>query len=139
MSIPLEGGCQCGAVRYRATAEPTMVALCHCSMCRRSSGAPMLGWAMFEADRVEFTGERRVEHASSADARRGFCGRCGTGLSFTADYLPGLIDLTLGSFDDPARLPPHFHYWDGERLPWLGIADGLPRHREFPPMESEPV
>lgn len=139
MSIAYEGGCQCGAVRYRVQGEPTMVALCHCTMCRRATGAPAVGWAMFDADLVEFMHDRPADYASSPDARRGFCARCGTSLSFTADYLPGLIDLTLGSLDEPARLPPQFHYWEAERLPWLGIADGLPRHREFPPMAPEPA
>lgn len=46
---------------------------------------------------------------------------------------PGLIDITIGSLDDPARVAPTFHYWESRRLPWLLIDDRLPRHAEFPP------
>ena len=130
---PLEGGCQCGAIRYRIHGEPVMAALCHCTMCRRANAAPVVAWAMVEQDRIEFTQAPTV-YESSPGARRGFCGRCGTPISFSADYLPGLVDVTIGSLDEPARVAPAFHYWDAERLPWLRIDDGLPRHREFPPM-----
>ena len=128
-----EGGCQCGAIRYRAAGEPMLAALCHCVMCRRASAAPMTAWAMYQESQVTFLKERPATHASSAEARRGFCARCGTQVCFTATFLPGLIDLTIGSFDAPETLPPTLHYWDSKRLPWLQVADGLPRYPEFPP------
>ena len=70
---------------------------------------------------------------SSPGARRGFCPACGTQISFTADSIPGLIDLTIGSLDDPASVPPAMHSWNSRRLPWFDLADDLPRHAEFPP------
>ena len=130
----LSGGCQCGGVRYVARGKPGMVALCHCSMCRRANAAPMVAWAMFEADEVEFVEGKPAQFASSPGARRGFCGHCGTQICFTADFLPGLIDITVGSLDAPERLAPELHYWDAERLPWVAIADGLPRHDGTPPV-----
>lgn len=130
----LEGGCQCGAVRYRLAGEPVMAAVCHCSMCRRASAAPLLAWAMFRDEQVAFEGTVS-SYASSPGAQRGFCAHCGTPISFRADYLPGMVDITIGSLDRPEAIPPSFHYWDAERLPWVHLADGLPRHREFPPME----
>jgi len=129
------GGCQCGQVRYQADGEPVLVALCHCSMCRRAHAAPMVAWAMYAQEQVRFTEGQPARYASSAAAQRGFCAGCGTQISFTADYIPGLIDLTVGSFDQPENLPPAFHYWESERLPWLKSDDGLPRHAEFPPQE----
>jgi hypothetical protein len=128
------GGCQCGQVRYRASGEPIVVALCHCSMCRRANAAPAVAWAMFSQDQVTFEGEAK-RYRSSPSAMRGFCAECGTQLSFTAEYIPGLIDLTVGSFDNPESLPPALHYWDSKRLPWVKFADELPRHAEFPPFE----
>jgi hypothetical protein len=129
------GGCQCGKVRYEASGEPIVVAMCHCTTCRRANAAPAVAWAMFSADQVRFTADNRQIYQSSQPARRGFCATCGTQISFTADYIPGLIDLTVGSFDKPESLPPSLHYWDSKRLPWVEFADALPRHAEFPPFE----
>lgn len=129
----LAGGCQCGAVRYEARGEPVMVALCHCSMCRRAHAAPAVAWIMFQQDQVRFVSGKPKEYASSAEARRGFCAACGTQLSFTASFLPGLVDLTVGSLDHPDRVQPQFHYWDSARLPWVRFADDLPRHPQLPP------
>jgi len=128
-----EGGCQCGAIRYRAEGEPLMAALCHCAMCRRASAAPAVAWAMYPQAQVTFIRGEPTAYASSAEARRGFCSRCGTPLCFTATFLPGLIDITIGSLDAPEALAPTLHYWDSKRLPWLHIADDLPRYAEFPP------
>jgi hypothetical protein len=89
---------------------------------------------MFAQDQVRFEGEPK-SYRSSATATRGFCAECGTQISFTAEYIPGLIDLTVGSFDYPESLPPALHYWDSKRLPWVNFADELPRHAEFPPFE----
>lgn len=130
----LEGGCQCGAVRYRVRGEPVMAALCHCTMCRRANAAPAVAWAMFAQEQVSFVAGTPAEYASSAEGRRGFCGRCGTPLSFRADYLPGLIDLTVGSLDRPEAIAPQFHYWTSRQLPWLHVADDLPAYPEFPPL-----
>ncbi|AMO21712.1 GFA family protein [Ramlibacter solisilvae] len=129
----LEGGCQCGAVRYRITGLPVMAALCHCAMCRRANAAPAVAWAMYQESQVEFTGSGPKFHESSPGCRRGFCANCGSQISFVADYIPGLIDITIGSLDDPAQVEPTFHYWESKRLPWLHLSDGLPRFPEFPP------
>jgi hypothetical protein len=127
-----EGGCQCGALRYRVRGEPMVAALCHCSMCRRASAAPAVAWAMFAEDHFEMDGSPAV-YESSPGRRRSFCGRCGTQLLFTADFLVGMVDVTIGSLDDPAGLPPTLHYWESRRVAWLQITDGLPRYAEFPP------
>jgi hypothetical protein len=131
----LEGGCQCGAVRYRINGDPVMAALCHCSMCRRANAAPAVAWAMYQESQVVFPAGAATLYESSPGARRGFCARCGTQISFTADYIPGLIDITIGSLDDPARVEPALHYWESKRLPWMHLADALPRYPEFPPQE----
>jgi hypothetical protein len=129
MSTPVyEGGCQCGAVRYRAQGEPSSVEYCHCSMCRRSAGAPVVVWATFPSADVTFPAGRPRRYASSAGAQRGFCARCGTQLTFQSDDQPEQIDLTVGSLDAPERLPPRHHLFEADRVPWLELADGLPRY-----------
>ena len=129
----LKGGCQCGAVRYKTLGEPTIVAICHCTMCRRACAAPVVAWAMFRQAQVRFTSSAVTTYGSSVEAQRGFCASCGTQICFTASYIPGLIDLTVGSFDSPDALPPTLHYWTSQQLPWVKFDDGLPRHAEFPP------
>lgn len=132
--VKLEGGCQCGAVRYRVSGAPVMAAICHCSMCRRANAAPAVAWAMFQEPQVVFTGVRPRQYASSGEGQRGFCETCGTPICFTAAYMPGLIDLTIGSMDQPEAVTPRFHYWHSRHLAWAEFADTLPRHPEFPPM-----
>jgi hypothetical protein len=136
MSDPrLVGGCQCGAVRHAISGTPLMTALCHCSTCRRATGAPAVAWAMFKDEQVAFAGRRPAEYRSSPEAKRGFCGACGTPISFTASYIPGLIDITIGSLDRPDALAPALHYWDSKRLPWMAFAGDLPKYPEFPPAD----
>lgn len=129
-----EGGCQCGAVRYRATGHPVMTAMCHCSMCRRANAAPAVAWAMFHEAQVAFVKGTLTTYRSSSEARRGFCPACGTQISFSAEYIPGLIDITIGSLDRPEEVVPSLHYWDSKRLPWVRFADDLPKFPEFPPV-----
>ena len=74
---------------------------------------------------------------SSEEASRGFCEACGTQISFAATYIPGLIDLTIGSMDQPDSVVPGFHYWHSEHLAWAEFADDLPRHAGFPPMAGD--
>ncbi len=91
---------------------------------------------MFEESQVSFTKSRPKAYISSPGARRGFCGICGTQICFTAAYIPGLIDITIGSLDQPGSVKPELHYWHSEHLAWVEFADGLPRHPQFPPMDE---
>lgn len=90
---------------------------------------------MYHESQVVFVAGSLKTFASSPEARRGFCSACGTQISFSADFLPNLIDLSIGSFDRPESVVPTLHYWDSKRLPWVQFADDLPRFPEFPPME----
>jgi len=109
-------------------------ALCHGSMCRRERSAPAVAWVMYRENQVAFSKDDRGLHASPAEARRGFCRHCGTQISFTASFIPGLIDLPTGSLDRPEEVSPALHYWGSRRLPWLKIEDRLPRYPELPPV-----
>ena len=73
-SIP--GGCHCGAVRYEVKGETLTHALCHCRDCRRSAGAPMVGWTMYRAEAVKVTkGVPKVYGPHSPDDAV-FCCNC---------------------------------------------------------------
>jgi hypothetical protein len=129
----IEGGCQCGAVRYSISGKPVMAAICHCTMCRRAHAAPAVAWAMYQQGQVTFTKAQPKAFASSPEAKRSFCEVCGTQISFTASFLPGLIDITVGSLDNPETVKPTLHYWHSKHLSWAEFADTLPRHPELPP------
>ena len=131
--MDLTGGCHCGAVRYKVVGVPQHVALCHCSDCRKSSGAPMVAWAAFsEADFTVTAGEL-VTFNSSGSALRSFCGKCGTGLVYrNADFLPGIVDIQSATLDDPDALPPGAHIQTAERLNWMESAHSLPAFERFP-------
>lgn len=131
--MTLTGGCHCGAVRYSVAGEPQHVALCHCADCRKSAGAPMVGWAAFaEADLTVTQGDLTT-HNSSGSAMRSFCPRCGTGLFYrNAEFLPGIVDVQSVTLDDPDALPPQIHIQVAESIGWMKDQDQLPRFERFP-------
>jgi hypothetical protein len=96
-------------------------------MCRRASGAPVVMWVTFERATVEFTRGGPAWRRSSDFAERAFCRDCGSALAWRRDG-SDLIDLTIGTFDHPEELPPRDHIWTANAIPWLRIADDLPRH-----------
>lgn len=132
----MEGGCHCGAVRYETSGEAITHALCHCSDCRRHSGAPVVGWAMFPEGQVRTTKGSLKAYSSSEHGLREFCADCGTGLFYrNAQMLPGIIDIQTGTLDDPDQLPARCHIQTAERVSWMADAHGLPSFERFPPHE----
>jgi hypothetical protein len=132
MSEPVyEGGCLCGAVRYRARGPVLSAPYCHCTICRRASGAPVVAWGTFTAAGFAFTAGVPARYASSATATRQFCPRCGSALTFQFHDRPEEIDVTLATLDDPAAVAPTHHTFVADRLPWLRLADDLPRYPGF--------
>jgi hypothetical protein len=125
-----EGGCRCGAVAFRARAEPTVVVYCHCRDCRRSSGAPISLWVGYRSERVELTRGEPTLYESSPGVRRSFCGTCGSPISFEDKRLAGETYLPGGVFDDPEAFEPEAHDWASRRLRWFDVPDGLPRYEK---------
>ncbi|MCH7888914.1 MAG: GFA family protein [Proteobacteria bacterium] len=126
-----EGGCLCGAVRYRVAGAARWVGHCHCQSCRRACGAPVVTWAGFAEERFKVTQGALACFASSPGVTRSFCARCGTPLTFVAERYPGEVHVTVGSLDRPGEFPPASHVWASERISWLHLADDLPRHPRF--------
>ena len=128
----LKGRCHCGSVTYEMPAQTIHLALCHCTDCRRASGAPMVTWAMVPTDQVKIEGATRV-YASSEDGRRHFCEACGTGLFYTNEAVfPGLIDVQTATLDDPGALQPTAHIQVAERISWMATAHELPTFERYP-------
>ncbi len=131
-----DGGCLCGAVRYRAEGAPLLVEYCHCSMCRRAAGAPVVAWADFPRERFRILQGAPARYASSQGVWRSFCGACGSQLTFQRGESPPKITLTVASLDEPQALAPRHHIFAADALPWLELADALPRHpQQLPPEE----
>ncbi len=124
------GGCLCGAVRYQARGEPVGVAHCHCQSCRRATGGAVATWAGFPMDRVEVIAGEIARYASSPGVERGFCGTCGSPLSYQGAAFGTDIYLTIGSFDEPGALPPTSHTFTEERIPWLHVDENLTQSPE---------
>ena len=124
MIEPITGGCFCGAVRYRATGLPYNLTHCHCVNCRKLSAAPFVTWASFPVMEFEFVQGQPAVLASSEQALRRFCDRCGTPLTFQLKL--DEIDVTVCSFDQPEQVLPADHTWTTRQLPWIQLADGLP-------------
>jgi hypothetical protein len=127
----ITGGCLCGAVRYRATAAPERVGICHCLDCRKTGGSIFAVLAAFPAERVTITGETRASPAGRPPARR-FCPRCGSPV-LSHDEGSGEIEIHVGSFDEPGRVVPGYELWIGRREPWLPEIPGLVRYRHDRP------
>ena len=126
------GRCHCGAISYASEGEPEHHALCHCIVCRRWSGAPMVGWIAFGADRVTIEGEL-VAYRSSEHGVREFCGSCGTGLFYrNAAFLPGIVDIHSGTLDDYAGNPPGAQIMVKDRVGWMDEVEQLPRFETYP-------
>lgn len=118
------GGCLCGAVRYRADADPHYASYGHCGMCRKASGAPFVGFVEFPKGAVAWTEGTPAAYQSSPGVVRRFCARCGSALTFEAD---GIVFMTQGSLDAPERVSFDCHTYTQSKLPGMDLADGLPR------------
>ena len=126
----MHGGCFCGAIRYEANAPSFHETNCHCSICRRTSGAPFVAW--FSVPKASFrllTG-KPTRFRSSAQGTRSFCSSCGTPLTCELDEFPDEIDVTLCSLDHAEALAPKDHTRTSSQLPWIKLADGLPSYHE---------
>ena len=131
-----EGGCVCGALRYRAGGAPLRVTVCHCTWCQRRTGSAFGVSAVFEATRVELHGPARLyRHQSDESARwleLHFCSTCGTHVGFTLEWVPGIFALNAGSFDEPRWLDPgvqDFRYvYLRSAQCWSTVPEGVQRY-----------
>jgi hypothetical protein len=136
MKLPLEGGCLCGGVRYRIGAAPGHADYCHCRMCQRATGAPVVAWLTVVSGAFAWTAGEPAVYRSSQQAERLFCPRCGSQLAFRDLADPDHLDVTLASLDDPEAVRPSYHIWTSSRIGWFEVADELPRYPERGPGSS---
>jgi len=131
-----EGGCLCGALRFRADDRPIATGYCHCSLCRRSTGAPVLAWASFPVAVFAYTKGSPAIYESSARGHREFCKLCGTQICYRETDAATTVDLNVGCMDDPSAFAPQYHIYTKDRIGWFDTADDLPRYAESEPDAS---
>lgn len=120
------GGCRCGAITFEASSEPFYTSYCHCSDCRRASGAPVAAFVGFLTSDVTFQGERPSTYGKHP-IKRSFCPTCGAPLAYSDARIEHQIFFMLGAMDHPERYPPSVHGYVSEELPFFHLNDGLPR------------
>ena len=142
-----EGGCTCGAVRYRMESKPMIVHCCHCTWCQRETGASFALNAMIEADRVTLLqGEPElVATPSNSGGGQDICRCPKCHIAVWSNY-PGAGDkvnfIRIGTLDEAHRLPPDIHIYTSTKQPWVVIPEGMSavdeyyRRSEYWPAES---
>ncbi len=124
---PAEGGCLCGAIRYRVSGDPVAATLCHCADCRRASGGTNVAWVVFERAALEWLGGEPLAYASSPGIHWLHCQACGSLVGYRRASRPDHVDITTGTLDDPGRFPPDVEIWVGEKIDWEALHPDLPK------------
>lgn len=131
-----EGGCACGAIRFRVNGQMMGVGVCHCRDCQKASGGPPNYVALAPNEAFELLRGRPRFHISRGDSgaevKRAFCPDCGSPLwSVPADapFMP----IKLGALDDSSDLSPALHLYVASAAPWHLLHDGVPRFDKMPP------
>lgn len=123
-----KGRCLCGSVTFEYSGPEIWRGHCHCESCRRATSSPFTTWFGVPKSACRFTGAEPSVYLSSPGARRLFCATCGSPIAFESERWPGEMHLYAASLDDPADFAPEFHVNVAEQLPWIQLADGLPRY-----------
>lgn len=133
MRAKLTGGCLCGGVRYELTRPPVWSHNCHCSRCRKSSGAAFASNLFFSQEAFSYSrGEELLVSFKVPEAERFthvFCSRCGSSLPFVNEARR-LVGVPMGTLDDDPGFSPRAHIFVDSRAPWYAITDTLPQYAE---------
>jgi hypothetical protein len=139
----IEGGCACGAVRFKLSAPAMGVGVCHCLDCQKSSGGGPNYVALFPRDAFMLTkGEAKVYETkgdSGADIGRAFCPGCGTPLWSIPGPGTPFYPVKLGALDDASGYMPSLHLYTDSAQPWHLMHEGLPKFPKAPTMAPPPA
>ena len=132
----MEGGCTCGALRYRMTSKPMFVHCCHCRWCQCETGASFALNAMIEADRVVLLRGSPEAVDTPSESGKGQkivrCPDCHIALwSNYAGAGDALHFIRVGTLDEPDRLTPDVHIYTSSKQPWVVLPPGTPAFEEY--------
>jgi hypothetical protein len=119
------GHCLCGDLQFEYLGDPIEAGYCHCESCRRHTSSPFVAFLVIDKGSFRYTKGVPVTYSSSPGVERTHCGRCGSPIAFENSVE---FALWVGTLDDPATVRPSYHCWTAEQLPWIEIADDLPRY-----------
>ncbi|TFG95676.1 MAG: GFA family protein [Myxococcales bacterium] len=131
-----QGGCLCGAIRFASQAAPVATGYCHCRVCQRTSGAPVLPWGSFPVASFAYLRGKPSVYRSSSHGQREFCTICGSQLAYRESAGALTVDVNLASLDHPDALEPRCHIWTGSRIRWFDTTDAHPRFEAAGPAPS---
>ena len=143
ISLPREGGCTCGNVRYRLLATPLIVHGCHCRLCQRQTGSAFAINALVETHNVEvLSGDINVEKVTTPSGKGQSIARCAKcRVAVWSCYHRHQLNerirfLRVGTLDDPTPFPPDIHIFTSTKLPWLSLPKNAPAVAEFYRLEK---
>lgn len=136
----LEGGCACGAVRYRLAGPPMFVNCCHCKDCQRQTGSAFVINAIIETGRIEVLKEKPVAVTVPTDSGRPHdiyrCPKCQVAVWSDYGRRPGLRFVRAATLDDPAQVKPDAHIFTRSKLPWVEVK-GAPAFEIFYDLKTQ--
>ena len=135
------GGCLCGQVRYRLSAEPVVSRLCWCRDCQHIAGNGTAN-PIFPTASIQITGTT-TEFSSRGDSgnlvSRRFCPQCGCHLFADSTGRVGLTVVRLGTLDEPSSIRPVANIWSASAPDWACLDPELPRIEHQPPSPQPPA
>jgi hypothetical protein len=135
MTVPLEGGCDCGAVRYRIETSPLFVHCCHCRDCQRQTGSAFVLNALIETDRVTLLCGDPTPCTMRTDSGRPHhvfrCPTCGTAVWSRYGGNDKLRFVRVGTLDNPDALAPNVHIYTRSKQPWVRLPEAVPAFEAY--------
>ncbi len=123
VALPLEGGCQCGALRYELNAAPITLYACHCSNCQKQTGSAFVLSTVIPEAAFSFTEGKpgKTEWKADSGAQRFgyYCKDCGNRIANGQTPSTGILSLRAGTFDDTSWVRPAGHIWVKSAQPWI--------------------
>ena len=141
MSEILEGGCSCGAVRYRINARPLFTQCCHCTDCQRQTGGPFAINGMIETSNIELISGAPIIIDMPSPSGRGHeihrCPSCQTALWSNYGRRSWLRFLRIAALDKPSAITPDAHIFTRSKLPWVILPEGMRAFEVYYDMNKE--
>jgi hypothetical protein len=140
MAESLEGGCSCGAVRFRLTGAPMFVHCCHCRDCQRQTGSAFAINALYETDRIEILSSMPEPVSMPTDSGRPHdiyrCPHCRIALWSDYGRRPYLRFVRVATLDDPSAIVPDVHIYTRSKIPWVALPADVPAFTEYYDMKT---